>query len=171
MRARSRPGPALARGFTLLEVLVAFLILSVGLIGLAGLQLGGVQNSRDAYYATQAVVLVQNLADSMRANLDGVDGDDYDGGTAAQTGNCLTTTGCTAAQMAGNDLFQWNQTLGAVLPGGEGIACQDSSPDDGVSAASHQCDGSGPVYAIKVWWDDDRNPATPKRRFASILQP
>lgn len=46
-----------------------------------------------------------------------------------------------------------------MLPGGFGITCLDSTPNDGTwdgTTVNHQCDGLGTAYAIKVWWLDDR---------------
>ena len=160
-----------ARGFTLLEVLVAFLVLSIGLIGLAGLQLSGVQNTRDAYYGTQAVVLAEDMADRMRANLKGVTDDKYDNGTASSTSSCVASGGCTTTQMAGHDIFLWNALLARELPSGQGIACVDSTPNDGTGSGSPSCDGAGSVYAVKVWWDDDRNSGTAARRYVISVAP
>jgi type IV pilus assembly protein PilV len=160
-----------AAGFTLLEVLVALLVLSIGLIGVAGLQLLGVSNSRDAYFRTQAVVLSYDIADRMRANQDGVDNGRYDGNTndTAKT-NCRNTTGCSVNDMADDDIALWRAAL-ASLPAGEGIVCIDSSPNDGTGVASAQCDGAGNQYVVKVWWDNDRNAATPKALLSTVFVP
>src|SRR5690606_3260878 len=57
-------------GFSLIEVLVALLVLSVGLLGLAMLQIEGLKHNTDAYYRTQATVLAYDIIDRMRANSD-----------------------------------------------------------------------------------------------------
>ena len=158
------------RGFTLLEVLVSLLVLSIGLIGVAGLQLLGVSNSRDAYFRTQAVMLSYDIADRMRANQDAVDSATYSGNTGTLNSNCRSTTGCTPAQMAGDDVALWKQAL-AGLPGGEGVVCIDSTFDDGAGEGSPACDGTGNQYVVKVWWDDDRNAATAKERLVTVFVP
>lgn len=56
------------KGFTLVEVLVALLILSIGLLGLAGLQAGGLRSNHSAYLRSQAVMLAHDMADRMRSN-------------------------------------------------------------------------------------------------------
>ena len=46
-----------------------------------------------------------------------------------------------------------------LLPGGYGLTCLDSTPNDGTwdgSSVVDACDGLGTTYAIKVWWLDDR---------------
>lgn len=57
-----------SKGFTLIEVLVAVLVLSIGLLGIAGLQTRSLQFNGDAYYRTQAQLLATDLAERMRAN-------------------------------------------------------------------------------------------------------
>jgi type IV pilus assembly protein PilV len=162
---------ASARGFTLLEVLVALVVLSVGLLGLAGLQLTSVTNTRDAYYRSQALVLSYDMSDRMRANLTGVDNGDYDAITGTAVSNCRTTTGCTPAQLATDDVFLWRAAVASSLPGGDAIVCIDSTPADGTAATSASCDGTGDQYVAKVWWDNDRNPATSAFRLTTVFIP
>jgi len=149
-----------ARGFSLLEALVALVILSVGLLGIAGLQARGLLNNVNANFRTQAVFLADDLADRMRANKRAMTGatKHFDQPTAAYTAGCLTSAGCTVQQMARTDFFLWEQRLDALLPLGVGEVCIDSTPVDGAPGAP-ECDGLGSQYAIKVWWDDDRSGA------------
>src|SRR4030095_5211790 len=58
----------LARGTTLIETLVALLVLSIGLLGIAGMQMTSLQNNRGAHLRSQAQVLSYDIADRMRAN-------------------------------------------------------------------------------------------------------
>lgn len=62
------------RGTSLLEVLVSVVILSLGLLGYAGLQSVTVKNSHNAYLRTQATSLAYNVLDRMRANRTNLDG-------------------------------------------------------------------------------------------------
>jgi type IV pilus assembly protein PilV len=71
--------------------------------------------------------------------------------------------------MAGNDAFEWNTVLADQLPLGAGVVCIDGTPSDGTAAAP-ACDGVGNVYAVKIWWDDDRSGAA-NQRFVTSLQP
>ena len=57
----------LANGFTMVELLVAVLVLSIGLLGLAGLQAAGLRNNQSAYLRSQATILAYDVADRMRA--------------------------------------------------------------------------------------------------------
>jgi type IV pilus assembly protein PilV len=56
------------RGMTLIEILVAVVVLSVGLLGLAGLQLKGIQVNQGSVYRWQAAMLAEDIADRMRAD-------------------------------------------------------------------------------------------------------
>ena len=139
-------------GFTLIEVLIAMLVLAVGLLGLAGLQATSLKNYQSAYNRSQATQLAYDLADRMRANVTGLTS--YTTGAAAEKANCRITTdgseadtaaddlfaGCSQADMAANDLFEWNSAISTVLPSGVGT----------VTIA----DG---VYTIAITWDDDRD--------------
>lgn len=168
------------KGFTLLEVLVAVLVLSIGLLGIAGLQVTGLRFNHSAYMRTQATLLAYELADRMRANRPTMVANGYNIPNAAGGASfpaCETALGCpTAPQMAQNDVFQWQQRLAQVLPNGQGIVCLDAIPVEvpavglGTPAAP-SCDG-GTTYAIKVWWDDNRtgNPDT-FQRFVVTLTP
>jgi type IV pilus assembly protein PilV len=149
-----------ARGFSLLEALVALVILSVGLLGIAGLQARGLLNNVNANFRTQAVFLADDLADRMRANKRAMTGatKHFDQPTAAYTAGCLTSAGCSVQQMARTDFFLWEQRVSGTLPAGSGEVCIDSTPVDGAPGAP-MCDGLGGQYAIKVWWDDDRSGA------------
>ena len=59
----------LQRGFTLIEVMIALLIFSLGLMGMAGLMVLSVKTNQSSYLRTQASFLAQSMADRMRANM------------------------------------------------------------------------------------------------------
>ena len=170
VKAINRPGSG-AAGFTLLEVLVAVVVLSVGLLGLASLQVNGLRFNHSAYMRTQATLLAQELADRMRANRPGFDANTYDNPSAvvvAPVLACRTAAGCTAAQMAQNDIAEWQQALAALLPNGQGVVCREVVPIEAASTPAAPDCGGGNTYAIKIWWDDDRDGA-PNQRFVVTL--
>jgi type IV pilus assembly protein PilV len=104
-------------GFTLVEVLIAILVLSIGLLGLAMLQLESLKHNTDAYYRTQATLLAYDIIDRMRANANAARNGSYvvAGAPAAQT--CGDTGGCaSAANLASYDLHVWYQKLTEALP-------------------------------------------------------
>jgi len=152
----TRQGRASQRGFTLLEVLIAVVILSVGLLGLAALQATSLKSNHASLIRSQIAILSYDMVDRMRANMPAVTLGDYHLPTSTQNANCTTTTGCTPTQMADHDYFEWLALIGGALPGGTGVVCRDGTGpvDDGTSVADHQCDG-GPEFVVKLWWDED----------------
>jgi len=105
-------------GFTVLEVLIALLIFSFGLIGLAGLLMVSVKTNHGAYLRSQAIFLAGNLADRMRANVYGVWKDSYNAtypvkGTAP---DCSTAKVCTPAQLTLRDQVIWGGMMQTLLP-------------------------------------------------------
>jgi type IV pilus assembly protein PilV len=152
-----RAGRAQQSGFTLIEVLVSVLVLSIGLVGVAALQGVSLKNTQSAFMRSQATALAYDLADRMRANVIAARTGLYDPGTAATVAACKSATGCTAQDMAKNDLAEWNAAIATYLPMGQGFVCVDSTPNDGASAASPACDGSGTQLTVKIWWDDNRD--------------
>jgi type IV pilus assembly protein PilV len=130
----SRTNP---RGFTLLEVLVALLIFSLGLIGIAGLLTVSVVTNHSAYLRTQAIFLAQGMADRMHANPLGLWNNSYQlhsittpptAPTAAaalpSTPQDCSAASCTYAEVATRDLQQWQNQLRTFLPtAGVAINC------------------------------------------------
>lgn len=142
-------------GFTLLEILVAIVVLSIGLLGLAGLQAASLNNNQTAYYRSIATQQAYDMADRMRANLAGVGTGDYDGlsGTPEDPG-CIATedTGCEDLEdVAATDYFQWRAANAALLPGGNGTVtcCSVGTVADGdcVCNASRK-------FEIAVTWTE-----------------
>jgi type IV pilus assembly protein PilV len=166
-------------GFSLLEVLVAIVIFSFGLLGLAQLQLVGLAGNQSATIRTMATSLAYDMSDRMRANLLGVNAGNYNSATGADNA-CRAThyddvhatpANCTVAQLAQDDMYEWNRTLLQQLPSGAGVVCIDSTPDDGTQAVP-ACDGLGNAYAVKVWWNDKpKNEAALTKRIAIGFQP
>jgi type IV pilus assembly protein PilV len=109
-------------GFTLLEVLVALVVLSIGLLGLAGLQILGLRYNNQSYELSVATNLANDMADRMRANLQGVAAGNYNSFTTkpASDPGCDNTTSCDAGQLATHDAFQWYTGLASLLPSGTG---------------------------------------------------
>lgn len=147
------------QGSTLIEVLVAFLILGVSLLGMVGLVSNGLLLSSNVNFRIQAYYVAEDMAGRMRANQVSVQGGDYDQPAASEDTNCVTVgtsmaAGCDASSMASHDFFEWQASIATVLPNGSGIVCIDSTPKDGTGPGSSGCDGAGNVYAIKLWWDE-----------------
>lgn len=108
-------------GFSMVEVLVALVVLAIGLLGIAALYLNSLQSGRTAIYRTQAVTLAADLADRIRMNrtAQAAYGTLFADAEAAVPA-CATTGGCTDAELAATDLSSWKAVLAQVLPNGQG---------------------------------------------------
>jgi len=168
-KIKQRNGLYLQMGSSLIEVLISLLVLAGGLLGIAGVQSVSLRNNQAAYYRTQATMLSADMIESMRANKTGVALDAYDDVAGAATAACFTIAGCTPAQMAAQDVLTWSAQVAAALPGGDSVVCIDSSGNDG-DTTNMACDGAGNIYAIKLWWDDDRD-GTAEMRYVTTWQP
>jgi len=129
-----------ARGFSLLEAMVALVVLSVGMIGIAALHGHSLSAARTAHLRTQAVNLVSDMADRIRVNPLG--GAAYGGPAANQ--QCDPESGgayCTPEQMAAHDLFVWQKLVSERLPNGVGTVTCDATT-------------MPPTYTIEVRWTE-----------------
>ena len=100
------------RGFSLIEVLIAILILAIGLLGMAHMQASGMRSTHGAYLRTQATFLASDIIDSMRANATAARGGNYDIVFADDPACGATLESC--------DLATWVANLAAMLPAGDG---------------------------------------------------
>jgi type IV pilus assembly protein PilV len=136
------------KGFTLVEVLVALVVMSVGMLGIAALYLEGLRAGRTALYRTTAVNLAADMADRIRANRNA--GIAYAGTGPGADSACVNgAVDCTAEQLADDDWFDWSNQLDAQLPLGAGGEVQVA--------------GAAPAtYTITVAWPEigQEEPAT-----------
>jgi type IV pilus assembly protein PilV len=118
----ARARPASSRGFTLVELLVALVVLSIGMLGVAKLFVITLQGNASATSRLYAVNLAADLADRIRANRTA--GAAYAGGAANNNcfGAALGAVTCSPAQMAANDLLLWQQQVANTWPGGAASA-------------------------------------------------
>jgi len=158
-----------ASGSTLIEVLVSVLVLSFGMLGMAGVQGVSLRGNQAAYYRTMATIYSADIIERMRANISAVQGGGYDDVAGGATASCFTAAGCLDVQLAAQDILDWSATVAAGFPLGAAVVCLDSTPTDG-TAAANACDGAGSIYAIKLWWDDDRD-GTADQGFRTTFQP
>jgi type IV pilus assembly protein PilV len=108
-----------ANGFSLVEVMVALVVLSVGLLGIAGLYVITLRSGGGAIYRMQAVNLASDMADRIRANRRA----QLAYNNAPANNNCYgaaAVADCTPPQMAANDLLVWRAQVTGILPQGQG---------------------------------------------------
>jgi type IV pilus assembly protein PilV len=157
-------------GYTLLEVLIALLVFSIGLLGLAAMLVSAVKGNHQAYHHSQAVFVAEAMSDGMRANLEAVNADSYNTGGYITTYAGGACTVCTAPQLAARDLAAWAQMANRRLPNGAiNIACDGSTPI-GFGAA-----GYNGICTINVRWDATgdvgQSQASSQQTFTWMLQP
>jgi type IV pilus assembly protein PilV len=112
------------KGFSLIEALVAFLILSVGMLGIASLQTMSLKSGHTAALRTVAVMKVDEILESMRSNpaalLDYAAGPADMGTDNGCSQTAVAAANCTPAQMALDELFRWKSSLIEALPNNAG---------------------------------------------------
>lgn len=146
------------QGFSLIEVLVALFVLSIGLLGLAALQTTGLKLNHQSYERTQAVIQAYDIIDRMRANREtsAIINDAYDsvslGNQPTVTVDCDTTT-CTSDQLAAFDIRYWNATNASILPEGKGAICKGTFTND-TNGYPSSCATDGSIYRIAVAWKE-----------------
>lgn len=151
------------RGFSMIELLIAVLIMGIGVLGVTGLQMVSLQNNRDALLRTEALQLAYDMLDRIRVNPGaGVPGANYDGveydDAPAAAADC-TANNCSAAQMAAFDLALWKCSLGGH---NEDDVCVGMRDDELLPATDERpglpdgngqiaVDGNG-VISVSVRW-------------------
>lgn len=128
-------------GFSMIEVLVTLLVLSIGLLGLAAMQTKSIKNTHSAYLRSQATYLAYDMLDRMRANMANING--YGGintstNTYADPG-CINT-GCTPSNITTYDAAEWAKNIGEQLPAGQGTVIANA--------------GGNNRFTITVTWND-----------------
>ncbi|MFV9615965.1 MAG: type IV pilus modification protein PilV [Gammaproteobacteria bacterium] len=106
------------KGFTLLEALIGFLILSIGMLGIASLQAISLKSGKTSVYGSVAMMKVDELFESMRANPSETALTAYEvaGAGVGIDHGCTGAKDCTEVQLAQEDVFWWKQNLTAGLP-------------------------------------------------------
>ena len=148
---------------TLVEVLVATVVIAIGLLGIATLQITALQGASNADYRSRAIDLASALSDRMHANLDGVADNNFSPYTST-TADCASvpnpicamtpndgSTGaeCTPAQMAAFDLWKigCGNAMQSSLPGGRlSVTCLDNDASD-----SDDCTDLSPMLITVSW--------------------
>lgn len=135
-RTHKNPGkqrPGRQHGFSLIEILIAVLVVSVGLLGIAGMQVYSLKSNQVAYMRSQAAIMAYDITDRMRANREAAMAGKYDITLAAGSAS--------GGGLAANDVDGWLQTLADAMPSGDG------------AVAVNNANG---IATITVEWLDDR---------------
>lgn len=170
----TRIKPKQQSGVGLLEVLIAVVVLSLGFLAAAKMQIAGMRYSQNAYFLSQANFMLRDMTDRMRANRDGVLADHYKNFTT----NASTTEPvcfanaikCSVADIAQADLHAWSKYLhkpsGAVdfkplLP------FHDSMPAQGKITY----DSATEIYTLQVLWGEQHGNTIEQQTLSVKLMP
>lgn len=143
------------RGFSLFEVLITVVVVSVGLLGLAGLQFAGLRASNNAQDATYAMQVAQDLADRIRANRAGALSNGYNGfsidlNTSAQFNPGCQATACDPTNIAQLDRYELHRRM---YPDKYGVLnAPPILPKPSLSLAT-----TGQAFTITVNWGDNQS--------------
>jgi type IV pilus assembly protein PilV len=139
-----------AQGFSLLEVMIAMVILAIGLLGLMSLQLLSLQTNTNSNFRTQATIAAYDMSERIRANIPGFQAGSYDA-IAFTSNGAVCASDCSASARANNDVYEWKEYLNEYLPEGKGEV-----QDKGVSNS----------LDIKVTWkENDKSGAALTKEF------
>jgi type IV pilus assembly protein PilV len=107
-----------AAGFSIVEALVALVVLSVGMLGIAALYVESLRAGRSAVYRTQAVNLAADMADRIRSNREQPNAWALSATANPATQGCVAgTINCNPAQLAQDDQARWRAAISNQLPG------------------------------------------------------
>lgn len=167
-------------GFSLLEILISLVIMSVGMMGLAGLKVVALKGGNEAYFRHEASLLMMDLADSMRANLEAVDAGDYlaaNAVTLTAPTICEGTTACSSTELAAYDKYRVALRLSKAVAGS---TLTVNCPAGDCSTASNPS-GFRQQHTIKITWkarkdksedltlDNDKNDHENHIRFVELV--
>ena len=134
------------RGVSLIEVLVSVFVVSIGMLGVLGMQGIGLKSNLDAETTSKATLLVQDMANRMRTNMEAY----FDGYTfTTETADALCPdTGAdwtsTEISVQDKDLCDWRRLLEELQPGSDLIVGDVAVGTDGVAAGNAR---------IRVQWE------------------
>lgn len=140
------------RGSGLIEVLISMLVMSFGLLGVAGLQLTALRSNNQSYERSQATALAYEISDAMRSNRIAAATGAFELAAATVPGpalECVSGTICTQPQAAAYALDQWHRRLRSALPSGTARIHCSSAP----------C-GLGLMQTVTLLWDEGHTGAS-----------
>lgn len=140
------------RGFSMIEVLITMLIISLALLGTMGLQTYALRTNQGGQFRSQAVFLVADMAERLEANsIAAVSTNGYIQATSSTPDTTLNSNcssgNCSPDQLAAYDLSQWKNAVSTSLPQSEWSITQTTP-------------GNPSTYTIKVSWVDREEKVT-----------
>lgn len=148
---RPNSAPTFQHGVTLLEVLIAVVVLSFGLLAMLGLLLNGLKMTSSSNYRSIAAQQLVAIADMVNANPYLIAGYSPPGAVSGSI-YCFTAN-CAATALPPADFDRWQLNVASSLPNGSGTLCLDDTPEDGKSGA-FACSNTGRPTA-KICWNEN----------------
>ncbi|MBV1872292.1 MAG: type IV pilus modification protein PilV, partial [Gammaproteobacteria bacterium] len=130
-------------GFSLIEVLVTLLIMTLGIVGVLKLQTQSLKSNQRAHFRTQADILSKDMLARMQANSREAKKGSYVADSKPENAPDCQTQACNAAQLVTWDLYQWYEQIEDKLPAG--------------SATLETIGGDNQRYLVSLRWDDRRD--------------
>jgi len=158
-KSARKPVTRRQRGDTMIEVLVTVIIIAVGVLGAAALQVTTLKNLSSSHSASVAAIVAQDFSERMRANPTAALANDYVHDSAPSTSgtDCVTSACATAKELADYDMETWWAQVTAVLPSGSGEVTRNAGTN---------------IFVLTVRWDEDRSGsegvACPKQSAADL---
>lgn len=167
-------------GFSLIEILISILILSIGLLGLGGLQLSSLKSANNAHFRTVASLSVTDLIDRMRSNPLGVQGNFYAANLGIQdcvirlSKVCESDIKCGGEELAQYDLYRINCGVSAGMYQTGGVQYDLPQAALEIGCAASPCT-TGIEHTIQVSWnetdDDDEGDQVQARSYELTFIP
>lgn len=133
------------RGDTMIEVLVTVIIIAVGVLGTAALQITTLKNLSSSHSASVAAIVADDFSERMRANPIASLADQYVHSAAPGAYPDCAANACTTAQLANYDMGTWWDDLAIVLPLASGQVTRNAGTT---------------TFVLTVRWDEDRSGST-----------
>lgn len=155
LRGSPRQKKSTQRGISLIESIVAIVVMSLGILGILGVQMRTLVDTQTGVHRAQAIRLIEDLSERMKVNPNALGNlatytSGFGATPAAPSTDCKTSA-CTNSQLAAYDLAQWKQTVKSLLPGS----------DVAVFLAADEVDGSRRQLGVMVSWrENERDTAT-----------
>ncbi len=134
-------------GFSMVEILVTMLIISIAVLGSAGLQVYAMKTNLGGQYRNQAVFLLNDVVERMKANkayaVSATTSYGDNASSAGMTTDCYAAP-CSAGALAAYDIAKWQAAILAVLPQGTGTVTQTTAGTATTPAS----------YTVTISWVD-----------------
>ena len=149
------------RGMTMIESLVAIVVLSFGMLGVVGLQAAALQSNKEARYQSSAVRLARELGELMRGNKNvAIVTDpagnpylvDFTGTPPSGTSDCFAAACTTPLDVANFQIREWLARVDAELPGARVTVCVDDASFDAAGLPVWECSDTGGTVVVKIGW-------------------